>query len=81
MFDRSNTEDVYNKLVCSNFDGASVMSGRKADVQALIKGKKPGTVYVHCVDHSLELDVLDAINSDQFLGHFEKTLEAIFLMC
>ena len=63
-----------------NFDGASVMSGSKAGVQALMKVKQPGMIYVHCIAHVLELAVLDAIKSDEFLLEFEKTLESIFLM-
>ena len=56
------------------------MSGSKGGVQALIKEKKPGLVYVHCVAHVLELVVLDCIESDDYIKKFEETLEGIFLM-
>ena len=56
------------------------MSGSKGGVQALIKEKKPGLVYVHSVAHVLELVVLDCIESDDYIKKFEETLEGIFLM-
>ena len=73
-------DDIYLKTVNSNFDGASVMSGVNAGVQALMKKTRPGMLYVHCIAHILELAVLDAVKSDDFLIEFEKTLESIFLM-
>ena len=73
-------DSVYQKLIICNFDGASVMSGKNAGVQALMKVKRPGMIYVHCIAHVLELAVLDSIKSDAFLLEFENTLEAIFLM-
>ena len=36
------------KCVAQSYDGASVMSGKHAGVQALFKQMYPGTVYVHC---------------------------------
>ena len=68
------------KLLLCNSDGTSVMSGSKAGVQALMKEKQPGMIYVHCIAHLLELAALDAIKSDKFLLEFEKKLESIFLM-
>ena len=71
---------IYDKLFSSNFDGASVMSGIRGGVQALMNKKKPGMLFVHCIAHVLELAVLDSIKSDKYLTEFENTLEAIFLM-
>ena len=56
------------------------MSGSKGCVQALMKEKKPGLVYVHCVAHVLELTVFDCIESDNYIKKFEEALEGIFLM-
>ena len=39
------------KLVCFSVDGASVMSGERAGLQALIREKCPYAVYVHCLAH------------------------------
>lgn len=64
--------------MCCNFDGANVMSGHLNGVQARIKIKQPGCVYLWCVAHRLELAVLDAIKNDSYLKDFEETVNSIF---
>jgi hypothetical protein len=44
-----------NKLRGHSFDGASNMSGRVHGVQAQLTEMQPKSVYVHCVNHSLDL--------------------------
>ena len=42
-------------------DGASVMSGQWADVQALLKQIYPWLIYVHCVAHRLNLLIVSSL--------------------
>jgi hypothetical protein len=44
-----------DKLRGHSFDGASNMSGRLNGVQAQLKRMQPKSVFVHCVNHSLDL--------------------------
>lgn len=54
------TQEVWlSKVVCANFDGASVMIGGINGVAAQLKHCVPHIV-IHCVAHKLELAVLDA---------------------
>ena len=71
-------QKFYRKVVNVNFDGASVMSGHAAGVQALMKKEQPGLLYTHCVAHKLELATLDAIKGDAYLLVFEENINAIF---
>ena len=66
------------KLVCINLDGASVNMGKKGGVQALVKRDIPHTIAVHCVNHNLELAILDMKNQDPYMLKFESTLKEIF---
>ena len=45
----------FSKLCGHSFDGASNMSGRLYGVQAQIKAMQPKSMFVHCVNHSLDL--------------------------
>ena len=45
----------FSKLRGHSFDGASNMSGRLHGVQAQIRAMQPKSMYVHCVNHSLDL--------------------------
>ena len=53
--------EIYKKLVNSNFDGANVMSGKDNGVHRKMREKQKGLVYTHCVAHQIELAVLDSI--------------------
>ena len=78
LSDEEYLEAVYKKLVNGNFDGVSVMSRNKSDVQARLKEKQPGMVYTHCTAHRLELAMLDCIKSDQYLPKFDDYINKIF---
>ena len=65
-------------LVSANFDGASVMQGRKSGTMSKILERVPHIVPMHCVSHKLELAVLDAVKHVSFLQSFEETIKGIF---
>ena len=50
----------FSKLRGHSFDGASNMSGRIHGVQAQIRSMQPVSMYVHCVNHSLDLALQEA---------------------
>lgn len=53
-----------NKLIAQSYDGATVMSGEHAGVQALIKKKYPCAYYVHCCGHQLNLIMSKAASAN-----------------
>lgn len=57
---------MYSKLVGFGADGASMNSGNKNGVKALLKKNAPWLVYTWCVAHKLELALKDALNGTVF---------------
>lgn len=49
---------IKEKLVSQTYDGASVMSGERGGVQALIKKVCPEALFIHCYAHQLNLVLL-----------------------
>ena len=70
----------HSKVVCANFDGASVMMGEINGVAGQLKRRVPHIVVLHCVAHKLELAVLDAVKGVAYLQKFDDTLKAVFKM-
>ena len=69
-----------SKVVCANFDGASVMVGEINGVAGQLKRLVPHIVVLHCVAHKLELAVLDAVKGVAYLQKFDDSLKAVFKM-
>lgn len=66
------------KLVCANFDGASVNFGSKSGVFQKIKEFVPEVIGIHCIAHMLELAVLDANKKFSYMSTFEATVKGVF---
>ena len=73
------TAAIPEKLACCNFDGASVMMGKKSGVAKQLQdiAQYPLCI-IHCVAHNLELAVLDAIKQTPYLAIFEETVKSVF---
>lgn len=72
-------ETLKKKLVGCNFDGASVMMGKKSGVAVQIQKKvQQPVVILHCVAHNLELAVLDAVKTIPYLETFDETIRQVF---
>lgn len=72
-------ETLKKKLVGCNFDGPSVMMGKKSGVAVQIQKKVPQPVVIlHCVAHNLELAVLDAVKTVPYLETFHETIRQVF---
>jgi hypothetical protein len=56
-------------LVCANFDGASVMQGRKGNVVAHILQEISKSISMHCIAHKL-----GSVKSIPFLQKYEEVL-------
>lgn len=65
------------KLVCANFDGASVNFGSKSGVFQKIKEFVPEVIGIHCIAHKLELAVLDANKKFSYMSTFEATVKGV----
>ena len=72
--------DWKEKLIATGSDGASVNLGKNHSVTALLKKDVPKLITMHCVNHRLELSVLDAIkkkNGDVF-ARIKKVLHLLY---
>ena len=47
-----------SKLIAVSCDGASVMTGVKAGVGALLRKTQPSIITIHCLAHRLELSLI-----------------------
>ncbi|XP_076099754.1 zinc finger protein 862-like [Mytilus galloprovincialis] len=66
------------KLICGNFDGASVNFGNKSGVFKRLKDEVPQAIGIHCIAHKLELAILDANKTIPYMSTFETTLKGVF---
>ena len=70
---------VLNKCVAQCYDGASVMSGKNAGVQALLREQcQSPSLYVQCHAHRLNLVLVDCCSDIQILGDVIGIMEAIY---
>jgi len=70
-------EGCENKLIAQTYDGASVMSGSKHGVQAIIKQKYKHAKYVHCYAHQLNLVLLKAASVTKSVRIFFSNLQGL----
>ena len=68
-----------DNLVGQGYDGAAVMSGVHAGVQAKIKEVAKHAFYVHCSAHCLNLVIVDSVKSVTDAGHFFSLLERMYV--
>ena len=61
------------------YDGASVMSGCNAGVQALIQAQFPQAVYVHSYAHRLNLVLVDVVKRLPVASNFFALMEAVYV--
>ena len=67
------------KLVNINLDGAAVNMGVYNGVGAIQRARCGGQVTVtHCINHNLELALMDLRKDEPYLDIFEKTLKVLF---
>lgn len=71
-----------NNLVSQCYDGASVMSGVRGGVQALLQSKVGKDIpYVHCYNHQLHLAVVHAMQSEPLAKKFFDWSGAMNTFC
>ena len=71
-----NMEEQRNKVVNLNLDGASVNMDIYNGVAAKLQQRLgPHLTKVHCINHQLELSILDVRKDSTYLGTFESTLK------
>ncbi|KAK0138635.1 Zinc finger protein 862 [Merluccius polli] len=71
-----------DNLVCQCYDGASVMSGGKGGVQALMQNKVGKYIpYVHCYNHQLHLAVVHAMGSEPLAKKFFEWSRSLNSFC
>ena len=64
------------KLACCNFDGVSVMIGKKTGLENRLEEVAEHSVCViHCVTHNMKLAVLDATKETPHLALFEEIVK------
>lgn len=65
-------------LVGLNFDGASVMQGKKNGVAGKLMRDYSHVISVWCIAHKLQLSVMDAVKDVDALHKLEATLKGIY---
>ena len=69
-------ESQKERLVNINLDGASVNMGIYNGVAARLQTRLgPHVTKIHCINHQLELAILDLRKDNSYLGIFESTLK------
>ena len=67
------------KMVNVNLDGASVNMGIYSGLAVRLQQRNGGHVTVtHCINHCLELAILDMRNEEPYVKEFESTVKGIF---
>lgn len=66
-----------DKVVAQSYDGAIVMSGDKAGVQALVKQRFPKAGYIHCRAHVLNLVLLHSCMKNKNCSKFFNTISSL----
>lgn len=66
-------------LVGQGYDGAAVMRGAHAGVQAKVKQVAKHAFYVHCSAHCLNLVIVDTVKSVADAGTFFSLLERLYV--
>ena len=69
----------FMKIVSQGYDGASVMSGRCAGVQAKVREFAPNDIYIHCYAHVLNLVLVDSCRSVSATSEFLAIIEALYM--
>lgn len=68
-----------NLCVGQSYDGASVMSGHCAGVQAKIRDDAEWAIYVHCYAHRVNLVVVDTCKAVKFAADFFALLQRLYI--
>ena len=66
------------RMVNANFDGASVNMGVNSGVAQLLKQLFPWIIITHCVNHNLELAILDTKKGCPYMEQFNETVKIVF---
>jgi len=67
------------KCVGQCYDGASVMSGCVAGVQAKIRAVVSQAIYTHCYNHQLNLIVVDCVKNIPLVAEFFVILQQLYV--
>ncbi|XP_071844931.1 zinc finger MYM-type protein 1-like [Apostichopus japonicus] len=67
------------KCVGQCYDGASVMSGANAGVQAKFREVVPQAIYTHCFAHRLNLTLVDSLKSVNLCSEFFAILQKLYV--
>lgn len=68
-----------HKCVAQTYDGASVMSGACAGVQALLSSEVPQAIYTHCMNHRLNLVIVAVCKGIKSANCFFNTLQSLYI--
>ena len=66
------------KLISFASDGASTMIGKKSGVSKLFKDNFPRIVLWHCLNHRIELAVVDTIKETKQINNFQIFVEKLY---
>ncbi|XP_069461338.1 zinc finger MYM-type protein 1-like [Ambystoma mexicanum] len=70
-----------NECVGQGYDGASVMSGQLNGVQAQVQKEVPSALHVNCMNHRLNLVIVDTVKNVHTATEFFVKLEKLYVFC
>lgn len=65
-------------MVGQSYDGATVMSGVKNGLQAIIKERHPYAMYVHCLAHKVNLVLVAACKDNDLSCNFFNIMQCLY---
>lgn len=66
-------------MVGQAYDGASVMSGIKNGLQAIVKKRNPYAIYVHCLAHKVNLVLVAACKDNDLSCNFFNIMQCLYI--
>lgn len=71
-------EILQKNWIALGSDGATVLTGRKSGLGALLKKEYPNVIQIHCINHRLELAVNDVVARNKELESLRKLFDKIY---
>lgn len=65
-------------MVGQAYDGASVMSGIRNGLQAIVKNRNPYAIYVHCLAHKVNLVLVAACKDNDLSCNFFNIMQCLY---
>ena len=73
-------DQYLRRLISVCCDGASINMGKHNGVATQLKRLRPWLLVIHCINHRLELAIMDGFKTDAAFSEVNKILLALYLL-